>query len=376
MSGCLAGREAVLRSFADLTGHMTSLPAGSDGDGLPGCLHLGGTENSWARFLCINDPSIRSDSGWPGANREVNLSGRFMARRSRDTGEDFLRLIFALAGIFILAAGGGAAFKNVLAVLLILFLGSLGVFFVWLAFRLHKAPPKTRGEELAEYLRSRPYDRVSPGSSVPRAAPPSPPPQPAPGGQIREEVSPKHQVRAPDVDEIVAHLRALDWFQFESAMGVLFGHVGHRVRRTGGANPDGGIDLELTRGAERIAVQCKHWQAGEVGVKVVREFMGAMVAAGITQGILIGSAGFTGPARELAAQQRIELLDERDVARRIQSAGGWWDPLFRSAFVSPPKLCPKCGSPLVERVAKRGPGIGRAFYGCSRYPRCTQTMPG
>jgi ssDNA-binding Zn-finger/Zn-ribbon topoisomerase 1 len=30
----------------------------------------------------------------------------------------------------------------------------------------------------------------------------------------------------------------------------------------------------------------------------------------------------------------------------------------------------------VERVAKRGPGIGKAFYGCSRYPRCTQTMPG
>lgn len=85
---------------------------------------------------------------------------------------------------------------------------------------------------------------------------------------------------------------------------------------------------------------------------------------------------FTEPARDLARQQRIELMDERDVARRFQSAGGWWDPLFRSAFVSPPKLCPKCGSPLVERVAKRGPGVGQAFYGCSRYPRCKHTMPG
>ncbi len=180
----------------------------------------------------------------------------------------------------------------------------------------------------------------------------------------------------PDVDAVVRHLRALDWFQFESAMGVLFGHIGYKVRRKGGANPDGGIDLELTRGTERSAVQCKHWTRGEVGVETIRGFLGAMVDAGIARGILIGSAGFTGPARELAARHGVEILDEEQVARGVLAAGGWRDPLFRSAFVAPPKLCPKCGSPLVERVARRGKGIGRSFYGCARYPRCTQTMPG
>jgi restriction system protein len=246
----------------------------------------------------------------------------------------------------------------------------------WFFLKAWRGKPRDQRETLEEYLRSRPYDPVQPRPHPSGPAPSTSVPRPEPRPRTTEDVPPQRSVRPPDVDELVAHLRALDWFQFENAIGVLYGHIGHRVRRTGGANPDGGIDLELTRGTDRIAVQCKHWQAGEVGVKVVREFMGAMVAAGITQGILIGSAGFTGPARELAVQQRIELLDERDVARRIQSAGGWWDPLFRSAFVSPPKLCPKCGSPLVERVAKRGPGIGKAFYGCSRYPRCTQTMPG
>lgn len=300
-----------------------------------------------------------------------------MARRSTDPVENLLRLVFLLVAILIFTAGAVAVFKGAFVLLfplgLVLVAGGL---LCWIFLRALRGNPRDHRQRLEEYLRSRPYDPVPTRPRPSGPAPSTSAPRTEPGSRTADDVPPQRSVRPPDVDEIVAHLRALDWFQFESAMGVLFGHVGHRVRRTGGASPDGGIDLELTRGTDRIAVQCKHWQAGEVGVKVVREFMGAMVAAGITQGILIGSAGFSGPARELAAQQRIELLDERDVARRIQSAGGWWDPLFRSAFVSPPKLCPKCGSPLVERVAKRGPGIGKAFYGCSRYPRCTQTMPG
>jgi len=37
--------------------------------------------------------------------------------------------------------------------------------------------------------------------------------------------------------------------------------------------------------------------------------------------------------------------------------------------------CPKCGSPMVLRVAKRGPNPGGKFYGCSRYPNCKATIP-
>nr|WP_307993154.1 NERD domain-containing protein [uncultured Niameybacter sp.] len=33
-------------------------------------------------------------------------------------------------------------------------------------------------------------------------------------------------------------------------------------------------------------------------------------------------------------------------------------------------LCPKCGSELVLRIAKRGDNSGKQFYGCSSYPKC------
>lgn len=35
-----------------------------------------------------------------------------------------------------------------------------------------------------------------------------------------------------------------------------------------------------------------------------------------------------------------------------------------------PGVCPRCGSPLVLRTAKRGPRAGKQFYGCSSYPHC------
>ena len=34
------------------------------------------------------------------------------------------------------------------------------------------------------------------------------------------------------------------------------------------------------------------------------------------------------------------------------------------------KTCPKCGSPMVRRVAKHGSKKGEEFWGCSRYPHC------
>jgi len=33
-------------------------------------------------------------------------------------------------------------------------------------------------------------------------------------------------------------------------------------------------------------------------------------------------------------------------------------------------ICPKCGSPLIQRIAKQGPQAGAEFLGCSGFPRC------
>lgn len=38
--------------------------------------------------------------------------------------------------------------------------------------------------------------------------------------------------------------------------------------------------------------------------------------------------------------------------------------------------CPKCGSPLVRRIAKRGPQAGMEFLGCSGFPNCKYIRKG
>ena len=38
--------------------------------------------------------------------------------------------------------------------------------------------------------------------------------------------------------------------------------------------------------------------------------------------------------------------------------------------VSPSNSCTKCGSQLVERVAKKGVNAGNTFWGCSNFPKC------
>ena len=37
-------------------------------------------------------------------------------------------------------------------------------------------------------------------------------------------------------------------------------------------------------------------------------------------------------------------------------------------------ICPKCGSRLVLRIAKKGENAGNKFYGCSAFPKCRYTL--
>ena len=36
-------------------------------------------------------------------------------------------------------------------------------------------------------------------------------------------------------------------------------------------------------------------------------------------------------------------------------------------------LCPKCNSPMLKRIAKKGSNAGNEFWSCSNYPRCNGT---
>ena len=112
---------------------------------------------------------------------------------------------------------------------------------------------------------------------------------------------------------------------------------------------------------------CKHWKARGIGVKVVRELYGVMAAKNVKHGIVVTYGAFTSEARVFAKASAIALIDGPKLTQMIASVqqSGNMD--------TPPeavRACPKCGSEMVLRVAKKGPHSGKRFWGCLKFPDC------
>lgn len=174
----------------------------------------------------------------------------------------------------------------------------------------------------------------------------------------------------PSAEQLITQIRSVDWFQFEKLVALIYRKAGFTVSRRGGANADGGIDLILQKDGERTAVQCKQWKTWNVGVKAVREFLGALTDANISKGIFITLCGYTADAKALAEKHGIAIINESGLAKLIESSGAAVDPETTQLLADKRKFCPKCESEMVLRVAKKGPNPGQKFWGCSKYPRC------
>ncbi|WP_225756460.1 nuclease-related domain-containing protein [Cardiobacterium sp. Marseille-Q4385] len=70
--------------------------------------------------------------------------------------------------------------------------------------------------------------------------------------------------------------------------------------------------------------------------------------------------------RLIAAIQKLRL--ENTAENRIRHIA------YIEQIRSEPR-CPRCGGKMEKRIAQNGPHAGKAFYGCSKYPRCHGTRP-
>lgn len=170
----------------------------------------------------------------------------------------------------------------------------------------------------------------------------------------------------------------ISWQDFELLIGEHFRRQGFSVQETS-PGPDGGVDLVLKKDSAKYLVQCKHYKAFKVGVKPVRELLGVMASSGAAGGYVVTSGQFTLDAIAFARDNNIELLNNRDLRKILKSS-----PELSSLRPVPQvienvvwsednKICPKCGKPLIMRVAKKGSRTGQKFMGCSNFPACRYT---
>lgn len=173
-------------------------------------------------------------------------------------------------------------------------------------------------------------------------------------------------------------LRKLSWREFEGLVGEAFRRRGYFLIEQGGNQPDGGVDLILRKGGELVFVQCKHWQARQVGVAIIREQFGVLSASNANKVFVVTSGSFTEDSTAFAAGKPMELIDGPQLLELIgdvQRSGQVLAPKTVTVAVPAKQevACPKCGSEMKKREAKQGANAGQAFWGCVRFPSCRGT---
>ena len=109
---------------------------------------------------------------------------------------------------------------------------------------------------------------------------------------------------------VVDLLIAMGYGKGDAAMGRVTGRSG-----------DGGIDGKIREdalGLDEVYVQAKKYADGNtVGEGEVRNFAGAIDAAGTTKGVFVTTSGFTSAAKDYVARspKRIVLIDGEELAR-------------------------------------------------------------
>lgn len=115
----------------------------------------------------------------------------------------------------------------------------------------------------------------------------------------------------------------LDYFlaltprEFEEVVARLIVPLGYTDIRVVGGAADRGVDvLCRDRQGRKVAIQCKRYQpTNEVSSSQVQTFMGGMVAHEAERGIIVTTSSFSGPARDLARDQGIRLIDGSELTR-------------------------------------------------------------
>ena len=173
-------------------------------------------------------------------------------------------------------------------------------------------------------------------------------------------------------------LRHLEWRRFEELCAAYFEALGFTTRSTP-ARAGGGADISVCAQASESAsliVHCKPWSAYRVGIKPVRELLGAMASAGVGEGALVSSGRFTQEAMNFAANENIKLIDGADLLGKLaalppEQALALLKFATRGDFLTP--TCPGCS---IKMISRRSTAEGRKYWGCPNYPQCKEILFG
>ena len=171
-------------------------------------------------------------------------------------------------------------------------------------------------------------------------------------------------------------LKELEWRRFEEVCVAYYQALGYNTSIEG-MGADGGVDIVLHMPPFEdvsIVARCKAWDAYRVGVKAVKDLRASATAAKIAEAVLLTSGRFTKEARDLAAKEKIEMIDGAGLLDKIaalppEKSQTLLKFAINGDFLTP--TCPRCSVKMISRKSTKG---GRKYWGCRNYPQCKQTI--
>ena len=178
-------------------------------------------------------------------------------------------------------------------------------------------------------------------------------------------------------------LRTLEWRRFEALCEEIFKQDGYVVKADPhGENGTGAGYLWLHSRLDlqqpvRI-VECRNWSGEPVGVAAVREFLGAMVDAGLKSGALMTCGAFTAEAEALARRHGIMAVSGPDllalVGKRPEALQQELLTVATQGDATRP-TCRRCGlKMLAPRTAPATTDGALTRWVCQDAPRCPGTL--
>ena len=97
-------------------------------------------------------------------------------------------------------------------------------------------------------------------------------------------------------------------YSYEYSVAAFLQNNGYKNVRVTKASGDYGVDITAVKGKKKYAVQCKYY-SNPVGLSAVQEVVAGKSMYGCDSAMVITNNTFTQPARNLAAQNGVELLE-------------------------------------------------------------------
>jgi len=111
----------------------------------------------------------------------------------------------------------------------------------------------------------------------------------------------------------------MSWQDFERLVAECYKRQGYKVTVTSLGGADGGIDLVLHRGRDKVLIQCKHWRTTSVGAPIIREMFGLLTHHGATRVKVVCTGHFTRDAIAFAAGKPIDLVGGGHLLAMVRS---------------------------------------------------------